>query len=127
MLANFDDYKDFSKAEFDCKHTGKNRMTKEFMDIMQEARNIYGKPMRITSGYRDKTHPVEASKKATGEHSYGVACDIAVMGEDVSYMISIFYALGVRRFGIQQKGSGRFLHVGIGDRHLSFLKTTWSY
>lgn len=55
-------YPNFSKREFDCKETGENRMTVEFMDKLQELRTRYGKPMRITSGYRSPQHSIEAAK-----------------------------------------------------------------
>jgi zinc D-Ala-D-Ala carboxypeptidase len=51
---NWDLYKNFSKSEFDCKHTGKNEMRPEFMQVLQEIRIAYNKPMVISSGYRDK-------------------------------------------------------------------------
>lgn len=124
---NWDDYKNFSKREFDCKHTGRNAMRPEFMDILQQIRNTYGKPMIITSGYRDASHPVEAGKAAPGEHSYGLACDIAVQGVDAQDLMVIAYGYGIRRFGLKQKGAGRFLHIGMGDKYLNFPATIWTY
>ena len=52
MKANFDLYPNFSKAEFDCKHTGKNEMKHSFMSKLQALRTAYGKPMIISSGLR---------------------------------------------------------------------------
>ena len=54
-------YKNFSKAEFDCTHCGANQMTPAFMAKLQALRMAYGKPMRITSGFRCAQHPVEAA------------------------------------------------------------------
>ena len=124
---NWNDYPNFSKAEFDCKHTGKNKMRPEFMERLQQVRNAYGKPMRITSGYRDPSHPVEASKSRAGEHSYGMACDVAVSGLDAMDLIVIAYGHGIRRIGIKQNGTGRFIHLGMGDVDLNFPQTVWSY
>ncbi len=58
----------FSKKEFDCKHTGKNLMRPEFVDILLQIRKTYNKPMIITSGYRDPSHPAEAEKTVSGTH-----------------------------------------------------------
>lgn len=62
---NWADYPNFTKSEFNCRHTGKNEMKPEFMKKIQDLRLAYGKPMIITSGYRDPTHPIEAKKKDT--------------------------------------------------------------
>ena len=68
----------FKIEEFDCKHTGKNEMVPEFLEKIDHLRDECGFPFVVTSGYRDKTHPVEAAKKAAGVHSQGIACDIKV-------------------------------------------------
>lgn len=117
----------FTKAEFDCKHTGKNKMRPEFMDRLLDIRKAYNKPMIITSGYRHETHPVEARKSNAGEHTYGLACDIAVRGTDAMDLMVIAYGHGIRRIGVSQKGSGRFLHLGLGDMQLRFPQALWSY
>jgi len=126
-MINWNDYKNFNKSEFDCKHTGENRMRPEFMERLQQIRNAYGKPIVVSSGYRHPSHPVEARKKTAGEHTYGVACDIVISGQDALDLIVIAYGHGIRRIGIQQKGSGRFLHFGMGDQALNFPATIWSY
>jgi zinc D-Ala-D-Ala carboxypeptidase len=121
-------YPNFKKSEFDCKHTGLNRMRPEFMDIFQQIRTTYGKPMFVPSGYRDKTHPVEAAKQQPGEHFYGVAADVRVTGTDALDLIIIAYGYGIRRIGVQQKGLIRFIHIGMGDKMgLGFPPGIWSY
>ena len=60
---NWSDYPNFSKREFDCKETGLNDMQPEFMRKLQELRDLYGKPMKITSGYRSKFHSAEVKKQ----------------------------------------------------------------
>ena len=117
----------FSKKEFDCKHTGKNLMRPEFVDIILQIRKTYNKPMIITSGYRDPSHPAEAEKSVSGTHSYGVACDIAVRGEDCMDLLVIAYGYGIRRIGLQQKGANRFMHLDMGDRGLGFPPSIWTY
>lgn len=126
---DWDKWPNFSKAEFDCKHTGKNRMDEDFMDILQQIRTVYGKPMIISSGYRDHSHPIEERKKKAGEHSFGVAADILVHGTDAMDLIVIAYGHGIRRIGISQKGAmdKRFIHLGYGDKLLHFPEALWSY
>ena len=126
---NWNKYPNFTKEEFDCKHTGENRMRPEFMETLQMIRETFGKPMIISSGYRDPSHPVEARKENPGEHSYGLAADIKIAGDAVSDLLVIAYGYGIRRFGIKQHGAwnGRFVHLGMGDKQLNFPATTWSY
>jgi len=125
---NWKDYAPyFRKEEFDCKHTGKNLMRKEFMDVMMQARVVYQKPIIITSGYRDPSHPVERIKDRPGEHTYGLAADIDVSRVEAMDLMVIFYHLGIRRFGLDQKGPSRFMHVGLGDKLLGFPQSLWTY
>lgn len=123
---NWDKYPNFSKEEFDCKHTGKNKMCSEFLHLLQSIRDEYGKPMFVNSGYRDSTHPEEAKKAKPGAHFYGVACDIAARGADVQFLIYLAYKHGVRRMGVYQRRGVHFLHIDIADRTHGFPQTTWT-
>lgn len=127
VVADWGKYPNFSEAEFRCRHTGQCAMQVEFMDRLQAIRTEYGRPLRITSGYRHPTHPVEARKgHATGEHTLGMCADIAVQGADAVELLRIALAHGITRIGVQQKGSGRFLHLGIGGQGLP-APAIWSY
>ena len=117
----------FTEAEFKCSHTGKCRMHAGFMDRLQQLRTRYGRPMVITSGYRDATHPIEARKASPGAHSTGRAADIAVDRGEAYALLKMALELGFTGIGINQKGSGRFIHLDDlpGGDHLR--PTIWSY
>lgn len=121
---NWADYPYFTKAEFDCKHTGKNEMQPEFMAKLQLLREKYGKPVVITSGYRHWTHPVEARKgHTTGEHTRGTCCDIAcTSGADRYQIVQLALQLSFPRIGIAKN----FIHLGIGGSGLP-SPTIWDY
>jgi len=119
-------YPNFSESEFRCRHTGKCEMRPEFLAVLQAIRTEYGKPMRITSGYRDRTHPAEARKSTTGAHVLGVAADIAVEGSDALRVVELALKHGIKRIGVQQKGGGRFIHLDIGGPGLP-SPAMWSY
>ena len=98
----------FSKKEFDCQHTGNNEMKLEFIKKLEQLREACDFPFVITSGYRDKTHPIEAKKSTVGTHAQGIACDIAVNGGNQRYIIAKEAAkLGFNGIGVA-KG---FMHV----------------
>lgn len=127
-VTDWSKYPNFSKSEFDCRHTGLNEMQVEFMDVLQAIRTEYGKPMRITSGYRHPTHPVEARKGHTaGEHTMGLCCDVGVSGKDAVKLLEIALRHGITRIGVQQKGSVRFLHLGIAKDGVLPSPMIWSY
>lgn len=121
---NWDDYPNFPKADHDCKHTGRNEMHPDHMRRLQHLRSVFGKPMVVTSGYRDPSHPEEAKKAAPGEHTTGRATDIAVQGADALRLVHLAVGLGFTRIGVQQKGGGRFIHLGDSPQ---FPPGIWSY
>lgn len=125
----WEDIKHFEAHEFKCRHTGKNRMRPEFVRLLDEIRHVYNRPIVVSSGYRHKTHPIEAAKDEPGEHFYGVAADIYCSGTDYLELQHIAFEHGIRRIGVSQTGDhdSRFIHLGIGDRELGFPPGGWSY
>jgi uncharacterized protein YcbK (DUF882 family) len=124
MEAKWELYLNFSKAEFDCKHTGENNMQHEFMERLQKLRNLYGKPLKITSGFRSVKHPIEARKThSNGEHTQGNCCDIAcITGQERYQLIKLALELGFSRIGVAKT----FLHLGIGGKGLP-NNVIWDY
>ena len=119
-LINWDNYPNFSKAEFDCQETGENEMQPVFLYELQRLRNAYGKPMRITSGYRSPKHSIEAAKQRPGRHAQGIAVDIAVNGVDAYVLLKLAFAQGCfTGIGVDK----HFIHLDIApDR-----KSLWVY
>ena len=120
-------YPNFSPAEFACRHTGRCEMVPEFMARLQRLRAAYARPMRITSGYRDRTHPIEAAKLAPGAHALGRAADIAVTGADAIELIALAAGLGFTGIGVQQKGGSRFIHLDDVPADVLPRPAIWSY
>jgi len=104
-------YPNFSAEEFNCQHCGKNEMQDDFLSRLQALRMKYNKPMRITSGYRCSEHPIEAKKAKPGAHASGCACDVGVEGSDAHRLLRLALELGFTGIGVQQKGTGRFIHL----------------
>jgi uncharacterized protein YcbK (DUF882 family) len=122
--AKWSEYPNFTKSEFDCKHTGLNEMKHEFMATLQHIRTQYGKPMTITSGYRHPTHPIEAKKgHDRGEHTKGMCADIAcTTSADRYVLIDLALKHGIGRIGVAKT----FLHFGLGAPGLP-NKVIWEY
>ena len=124
MEAKWELYPNFPKEEFDCKHTGENNMQHEFMEKLQRIRNVYGKSMKITSGFRSVKHPIEARKThSNGEHTQGMCADVYCdNGADRFKLIQLALANGITRIGIAKN----FLHLGIGGKGLPCY-VIWEY
>ena len=75
-----DEIKNFTRKEMKCQHTGQCLLDPNFLQSLQKLRTLYGKGMRVTSGYRSPEHPIEAKKDHPGSHTFGQAVDIAVSG-----------------------------------------------
>ena len=98
----------FTVEEFNCQHTGENRMEAEFMELVDELRHQCGFPFVITSGYRSPQHPIEAKKDRPGTHAQGIAADIKVINAaDRFSLVSKALDLGFTGIGVEDG----FVHV----------------
>ena len=119
-------YPNFKASEFACSHCGAQGIQEELVAKIQQLRTKYGKSMRITSGYRCPQHPVEARKTAPGAHALGLAADVGVEGAEAYKVLQIALKLGFTGIGVQQKGSGRFIHLDVRNGQLPG-PVVWSY
>lgn len=129
-MSDFPANKFFSFAELACKHTGKCEMDPAFMERLIRLRERFNHPMVITSGYRDKTHPVEANKGTSGAHVQGRAVDVAITGGDALRLIGLALDLGFTGVGVKQHGphAGRFIHLDTCPAAaMQPRPTIWSY
>lgn len=122
----------FSEDELKCSHTGIVKMNPQFLDVLEKVRISFGKPMKISSAYRDPSHPTEARKGdrgVLGDHCRGVAVDVLVAGNEAIELMRIAIDCGIDRIGVSQKGSwgSRFIHLGLSDADAGKGSAIWSY
>ena len=97
-------------------------MSQEILSMLDAARKIYGKPMRITSGFRTKTHNKKVGGVESSSHLKGLAADIACSESiDRFDMIRALLEVGFKRIGV----AGTFIHVDI-DKNKS-QNVIWTY
>lgn len=125
-MIDYGKYPNFKATEFQCSHCGADGIREEVVAKLQVMRTAYGKPMKITSGYRCPQHPIEAKKSTPGAHALGLAADIGVEGAEAHKILSLAFKQGFTGIGVQQKGTGRFIHVDIRNGELPG-PTVWSY
>lgn len=119
-------YPNFKASEFSCQHCGADGIQEKLVAKLQALRTEYGRPMRITSGYRCPQHPIEARKTAPGAHALGLAADVGVEGADAHRVLALAFKHGFTGVGVQQKGTGRFIHLDVRQGELPG-PTVWSY
>jgi zinc D-Ala-D-Ala carboxypeptidase len=122
----------FSFTEMKCRHTGLCFLDEVVMDRLQEVRAAYGLSMKISSGYRDSTHPIEAAKEKPGSHFTGKAVDVVCYGSNAHQILRLALSQGFTGIGVKQKGplEGRFLHLDIISGEDNFhvgRPQVWSY
>ena len=113
---DYNRWKNFTKRELICRFSGKeNPNVAKFsalMDRVQELRDWYGKPLKVTSAYRHPTHPRESCKDYPGPHTIA-AIDIQVPVEDCYKVLDKVFEMGFTGIGINLAGDhkSRFIHL----------------
>ena len=111
----------FTESEFN----NFEMMDENLLSMLDDLREAYGHPIKLTSTYRSPDHPIEAKKTKPGEHAYGAAVDIACVGGEATYkLVKAAIDVGFTRIGISRKNN--FVHVGIGYPDAPPI-TIWTY
>ena len=101
------------------------KMDPKLLEKLDQLREVYGYPIKLTSTYRSPDHPIEAKKTKPGEHAYGAAVDFACVGGEATFkLVKAAIEVGFTRIGISRKNN--FVHVGIGYDGAPPI-TIWTY
>ena len=113
--------KHFNESEFN----EFDKMDKALLIMLDNLREVYGYPIKITSSYRSPEHPIEARKTKPGEHAHGAAVDMVCVGGEATFkLVEAAIKVGFTRIGISRKKN--FVHVGIGYEGAPPM-TIWTY
>jgi uncharacterized protein YcbK (DUF882 family) len=97
-------------------------MDPELLDMIDKAREIYGKPIHVTSGYRTEDHNRKVGGVDSSSHLKGLAIDVAcVRSNDRFEMLTVLIEVGFNRIGV----ASTFIHVDI-DKGKS-QNVIWTY
>ena len=72
--------------------------------ILEEVRNYFDKPVKVTSGYRSEKLCLAIGSKATSQHTLGQAVDFEVIGIP-NQVVSDWIVNNLDRFHFQEKHS----------------------
>ena len=105
--------KNFTSEEFACKcGCGFDTPDPELIRMLQTARDLYGKPITITSGCRCIKHNALSGGTPNSAHIQGKAADIATpTGTDRYLIIKALIQAGFERLGINF--NKKFIHVDV--------------
>lgn len=103
----------FTNEELYCRCCGQMGMHNDFMSKIVILRRELGFAFPVTSGYRCPIHNSNVSSTGeTGPHTTGRAIDIGVSyGNAVKLLKAAVHSDMFTGIGINQKGSGRFIHL----------------
>jgi zinc D-Ala-D-Ala carboxypeptidase len=103
----------FTEDELKCKGTGRCEMNEGFMNALVRLRKVYGKPMAVSSGFRDPSYNKQIGGADNSAHIYGKAVDIRVSGVDAWRIVNLAMQGGFTGIGVKQKGpvNERFIHL----------------
>lgn len=102
----------FKLSEFDSpdvKGSG-YMMDDEFLELLDDARNLADIPFIINSGYRTTQHNAKVGGKPTSSHTKGLAADIRCVNDrDRLIIVESLLDTGFSRIGIAKT----FIHVDL--------------
>jgi uncharacterized protein YcbK (DUF882 family) len=116
------DIKYFTDEEFECPCCHCRAISQMLVARLDQARELYGMPIVVNSGFRCYLHNLDVGGKSTSSHRRGLAVDIKVVNShEMFVLIRILLAVGFRRIGV---GDG-FIHVDVDLRKVQDVM--WTY
>ncbi len=104
----------FTRSEMACYHCGEIYHWPAFMDALQNARDLSGRPFRIHSAHRCSLHNARVGGAPLSQH-LKLAVDVGLKGHDPRRLYQACQAAGFSGFGSYLT----FLHIDLGP------KRTW--
>ena len=102
----------FSEKERCCRCGCGMDIDPKLLKILNKAREIYGKPISLTSGARCLSHNEKIGASKTSSHTLGLATDIRTPDSGIRFELkAIFLSLGITRIGTNYKAN--FIHIDI--------------
>jgi len=128
-MIEFSAYPNFTEDEMRCRcGCGRADMDPQFMRTLERIRDGFGRPLKITSGFRCPEYDARPFVGGAGVHPTGRAGDIGIWGEDVFHLLALVYADGtITGIGQKQHGphAGRFIHLD--TTHGPLRPRIWTY
>ena len=105
----------FSDYEFKCK-CGNCELVeppKELIEVLEDVRGHFGKPITIMSGYRCEVHNKNVGGARYSKHKLGIAADIKVLGASPNDVQEYLLNKYTDKYGIGRYAY--FTHIDVRD------------
>lgn len=119
--------KNFSRYEFDCPcGCGTQMVDPELAEKLQRIRDVVGKKIKITSGYRCLKRNQDAGGGTNSRHRYGMAADWRLEDRSLNPVALgiLAQAVGFGGIGIYWHSRGAFVHADTRGTKATWLCTT---
>lgn len=111
--------KNFTVAEFASKDGSRVVIINPILpEYLQKARDHFGKPLIITSGYRTTAHNIKVGGVSNSQHVFGNAADVYIPGVSVLDLYNYFCEIAGNSCGIGIYNS--FVHFDVRP-----IKSRW--
>ena len=108
----YDGIEYFKDKELECPCCHVLDFSQDLCNMLYQAREVYGKPIVINSGFRCITHNTNVGGSPTSSHRRGLAVDIKCTTSTKRFeLIEVLIAVGFKRIGIGKK----FIHVDVDE------------
>lgn len=109
-----EEWRHFDLDEFACPCCGQNDISRPFVGLLDQARELVGIPFRVSSGFRCKAHNRQVGGSPDSEHLVGFAADILATDSETRFLVvSAALQVGIRRIGVNP----HFVHLGVSRLH----------
>lgn len=114
----------FTLREFTCHDNSRMVFIDcELIDVLEDVRNHFGKPVIVNSGYRTVAYNAKLKDSAPGsQHTLGKAADIKISGIEPAVIYNYLCSKYPSKFGIGIYNT--FVHVDVRDVKSRFDKRT---
>lgn len=113
----------FSVYEFACSdHSDKVLIDSELVEVLEQIRTHFGKPVKINSAYRTPAHNISIGGSSRSQHCLGLAADICIT--DVDPIQIALYAASLPYFA-NRGGIGYYSRVGLKDGFVHVDVRSW--
>lgn len=121
----------FKWAEFACPCCQKTIIDTELLTLLDQIREDFGDPIKVTSGYRCPDHNKKVGGVPNSTHQKGQGADIAPLNNDVDDLDRLLKSCQKLSWNIGNGINKGFLHVDIRSPKLNEkgvkIKREWYY
>lgn len=113
--------RNFSRHEFHCRCCSRAELNPRLVEALQALRDLAGRPIRITSGYRCPDHNRAAGGSKRSQHLLGNAADIVIGAHEPVEMFCLANEVAAfRNGGIGLYPEDGFIHVDVREARASW-------